>query len=688
MEQIRCERLSCTRETFSLLQKIETDIAPSVEELEVILGELVKTDCMNLFELEYPSLISLDDDHFPPPSPTRISNDYMLPSPVSPNFVDLDLCSRSKCIDLKSDLNKKKIPSVCCEHEGVQHRIMEPVDELRSETSKLDTSPCTIKHSPFVNLYSGASNTLHLDRTDPGISTQNDKLPLRGYVNSMTEQDTATKQSHLPGAGINSGKGSLEEGHRVAHTDNVPRPVPLRRNTTTPSGERGPTQKRCSPVPGPAKLTQSTQGGRALQPPRGNLGSLLSFMELRGKGTKRQAPAKSPYFSSSIEEQDVNITNSGTLECPKKSGTGTGKSTCTPFLPTTHIPRVSTYHGGLVLFISTALLKTHLQLIRILEGAEHPPKLIYRDYTNPSSSNFQLPKPQPKSSISTSQRINTRPPEEKEAEADIILSPKTGIILTTFQATMQLYLPGHKSIPFQANHKAKPTAINSPLREQIFNLASRYEQLYLLISHGPTPQPKRSKNANPAVMVDKRNLASFASLSAFCTSMALYGTITPLLVTSTPEHAASWVLALAHKHACRLPPPKPEFHSHYNIAFTPVNPKPQLLSSLGDIEEGIWEVFLRRAGLNPYAAQVVRAVLSRGGDDGNGVNSRGEKDAGYLSRFVEMPLEERRVLFGGILGEGMVSRVESMIEKDWQCDWALNFDSMLEERHATCCNTH
>lgn len=87
-------------------------------------------------------------------------------------------------------------------------------------------------------------------------------------------------------------------------------------------------------------------------------------------------------------------------------------------------------------------------------------------------------------------------------------------------------------------------------------------------------------------------------------------------------------------------------------------------------------------GLNPYAAQIVLAVLRRDGEDvvnGSGFHESGvQQMGGYLSRFVEMSPEDRRVLFGGLLGENILKRVDSLIERDWQCDWALNFDDGIE----------
>lgn len=417
-----------------------------------------------------------------------------------------------------------------------------------------------------------------------------------------------------------------------------------------------------------------------LQSRRVTLGSLSSYVETRGRDNKRQIPAKSPYFlgeASRGPEQQNNYLDTSFKE-RQQQNFAASKSLRTPPIPTLQAPRYPTQHDGLALFLSTRLLKTHLKVIQCLEGSDHPPRLIYRDYEDGSST--CQPKQRPKDSSSQHlQTVSIHSPDE----ADIILSPRTGIILTTSQATMQLYLPGHKSTSIQPNI-SQIKAVNSPLRESIYRLSTRYQQLYVFISHS-TEQSKRSKPrvSNPQLSANKSLLDSLTSLSAFCTSLSEYSSITPLMIPSVPESAAAWILALAHKHICQLPPQRPNSLSQYTIAFTPVNPKPQLGALLENPGESVWELFLRRMGLNPYAAHVVLAVLRRDGEDvanGSGFHESRVQQTGveYLSRFVEMTPEGRKALFGGLLGERVLKRVDSLIERDLQCDWALNFDDGIE----------
>lgn len=54
-------------------------------------------------------------------------------------------------------------------------------------------------------------------------------------------------------------------------------------------------------------------------------------------------------------------------------------------------------------------------------------------------------------------------------------------------------------------------------------------------------------------------------------------------------------------------------------------------------------------------------------------NPTGQPPAG-LSLFIELHPSERERLFGKIVGERVLRRVERCIVQDWQLDWALDLD--------------
>lgn len=395
-----------------------------------------------------------------------------------------------------------------------------------------------------------------------------------------------------------------------------------------------------------------------------SLGSLSSFMEVRGRVKCQQlVVATSQYFESQSNDDNLKVENHATT-----SDTGAKAI----FVPATFLGQVPQLqrkiHQQSYLFVSTALLKTRLDLLQCIEKTQDAPTMIYRDYDatigqfHPQYPSGHMP----------------RQPETKKPlphEADIIISPSTGVILTTSQAITQLHLPGHRPKDSRITDKC----INSPLREQIFLLAPRYEHLYLLISHGTSSRKGSQGKTGLAWPVEKRTLAAFASLRAFCNSIRDCSSIVPLWVPSSPEVLARWILSLYTKHAVDFPPPINAATSQ-QTRFTPVNPNPQPQNTLtraehDGMEESSWEHFLRRAGLNPYAAQAVLAMIRHErletgtGDVGN---------VGSLSKFIEMTSQRRRELFKGLIGEILVGRINRAIEKDWQCDWALNFNHPAE----------
>ena len=108
----------------------------------------------------------------------------------------------------------------------------------------------------------------------------------------------------------------------------------------------------------------------------------------------------------------------------------------------------------------------------------------------------------------------------------------------------------------------------------------------------------------------------------------------------------------------------------------PINPsinKPRVDPAMVETETQ-WELFLRRAGLNPFAAQVVLLVLREEGKLKLG-STYDQGTVPALSGFIEMSSETRRRLFAGLIGERVLKRVEDIMD-EWQCDWALNFDAV------------
>lgn len=523
----------------------------------------------------------------------------------------------------------------------------------------------------------GSESTKRIDAINPTLIKQKDNSIIENYSSQkpMTAEVTVEKTVSCGQQSPGNQLPIQKQKRKNARKDPIPRKKRRKYDRKGITSQRQPSNK-----------------DSALSSPFTALGSLSSFMETRGKPIKREANATIPYFQdngnrsndSRINEQmpKPDITTETPIEPENQNYEQVNLA---PTIPSHHIPQCpprDTQEPPL-LFLSTSLLKTHRGLVRILESMNHPspPTLIYRDY--------DYNKEPPRTSTSTINKSSMH--DELQHEADIIISPSTGILLTTSQATTQLYLPGHKPSHPQLD-KIKGFNINSPLRERIILLAPRYEQLYIFICHagGPTkkqlqPQAQGSGKATGPT-ADKRTLASITSLMAFCSSASKYSTLTPLLITpSASETVAEWILSLASKHSFELPQSISMKMERSTIGFTPINPnkngtKKTRLNPACMETETQWELFLRRAGLNPFAAQVLLAVMREEGDGPVDENAPPSDHAGgmkvsALSRFIEMSTEHRRRLLADLVGDRVLKRIDDVVDNDWQCDWALNFDA-------------
>lgn len=78
------------------------------------------------------------------------------------------------------------------------------------------------------------------------------------------------------------------------------------------------------------------------------------------------------------------------------------------------------------------------------------------------------------------------------------------------------------------------------------------------------------------------------------------------------------------------------------------------------LEETHWELFLRRAGLNAFAAQAVLAQLKA--PDGVDAGSPSKAGTFGLTAFVEMGREQRVRRFGMMCGVRLMERVSAVVD--------------------------
>ncbi|KAI4262946.1 MAG: hypothetical protein L6R42_001892 [Xanthoria sp. 1 TBL-2021] len=208
------------------------------------------------------------------------------------------------------------------------------------------------------------------------------------------------------------------------------------------------------------------------------------------------------------------------------------------------------------------------------------------------------------------------PPEVKFDEADLIVSPSTGLILTSLQKIKQQALPG------QATH--------SPVRERIHRIAGRYERLIVVVSRAAISPDMGSE---PTGNLDESDCEALVSLTAFLSHLAALSESELLFVDGDTSLLARWIVSLIVK------------YSAHNLT--------RLLE-----EETQWEVFLRHAGMNAFAAQAVLGELK----------SIAEREGGTwgLRDFILMSPEEKCQRFEGVLGgRRFIERVGKMLDARW-----------------------
>ncbi|KAF3401071.1 hypothetical protein DPV78_005668 [Talaromyces pinophilus] len=370
----------------------------------------------------------------------------------------------------------------------------------------------------------------------------------------------------------------------------------------------------------PEDVAGKLPGSRtALSPvtnPPGSLGTLSAFMQTRcHKNKRRKLDHESRYFNSTPKSSTKS--HPAKADTPEKPADST-KLSSSP-VATHNIQSLNLYpkyhskesNKPLLLIMSTQLLRSDSALVRSLEDISSPRsvRLIFRDYQGANSSQLQL--------------IN---------EADLIVSPTIGIILASSHETTQKYLPGQG-----------PPGIDSPLHARIVQATPRYEMLYVLV--------------RSPLETSMNILSSVRDLTNYCMSLNHICNIRVLLIAA--DDVLEWILSIAAKHTTDpgLAPPLNGKESRTSVPHF-------------HDDQTQWEVFLRSAGLNPFAAQSVLAVLKT--SPAQPGRSEDVNQASTLSRFVEMPCRARRDMFQKLIGRRVFSRVNKTLETDWQVDWAVN----------------
>ena len=202
--------------------------------------------------------------------------------------------------------------------------------------------------------------------------------------------------------------------------------------------------------------------------------------------------------------------------------------------------------------------------------------------------------------------FNQRVPQPiNTVEADLLLSPSTGLVLTTIQKLKQRPLPGQST----------STSSHTILLTRLDHLSARYKRLIVLVSDPNTlPQPSTFDTTSTSALNDLTNFV--ASLEA---------DVRIIYVPGAEKEVAAWVVATMARFA---------------------NDSVKLLHV-----ETMWERWLRDVGMDAFSAQAVLGTLK----------DSDERGFCGLSRFLAMDEEERVGMFASMMGGERILRRVSRV---------------------------
>jgi hypothetical protein len=337
--------------------------------------------------------------------------------------------------------------------------------------------------------------------------------------------------------------------------------------------------------------------------------ALSKFMETRGKP---------------VEPVKISTSETPDLEGHAQSNTQTlpvGSRRFSSYQPAIHnqqertankpLPMLPTVPNNLApcSFVVSSTFLQQRGMLKQIEKIYPKAEMVYRDYTLPHS---------------------------VAAEADIILSPSTGLIFTTLQQVKQRALPGQPN--------------RSPVKERMTALQSRYERLIILVGEGLSREMEELGSSRPDDPRDTEALRAFEEFAS-----RLNGEVVVRYIHGGEK-------ALAHSTVVEM--------ANYGLPHGSVD--------IGDIkpmaQETTWEVFLRRVGLNPFAAQAIVAWLQKplnvpiAPSSATHVPTHHVTSASAvgLARFLLMDEKERVSSFQALMGGNRILiRAGKLMDQTW-----------------------
>lgn len=259
-------------------------------------------------------------------------------------------------------------------------------------------------------------------------------------------------------------------------------------------------------------------------------------------------------------------------------------------------------------FVASTTFLSNRSLVRQVQSLYPSARIIERDFALYS----------PRTVYQVSRRGTPgASPESAMEEVDLALSPSTGLILTSIQKIKQQALPGQ--------------ATRSPVRERIGRVAARYVRLIIIVSRASILSDNDISCSVDGL--DESDCEALSSLTASLNQLPALEESEVVLVDGDASGLATWIVSFMLKYT-----------SHSFIKLIE--------------EETLWEVFLRQAGMNAFAAQAVLAEMK--------LIAENEGGAWGLREFCLMKAKERLQRFNGCVGgSALLERIGKGFDARW-----------------------
>ncbi|KAJ6183855.1 hypothetical protein N7519_005156 [Penicillium mononematosum] len=351
--------------------------------------------------------------------------------------------------------------------------------------------------------------------------------------------------------------------------------------------------------------TETPKSSKAVS---GGLGSLSLFMQTRGSDGE--------YVSSSHDPSSLSLSES--------TRSGQGEFSDVPSLVGDSCSDPDEKPSGFSPLPSPAFSMQEM----VTRSAFNPPPVFFLSTT--------LPTTHPEYGDASSD-------PRYHCDAEIILAPDSGLILTTPHELTQRYLPGHGPRDASLNGIQ---GINSPLREKIFRFMHRYALLVVLICKPDRTDVSRVANACL--------VREISSLTEFCDTQEELATTLLIPIPNHSLYIVLWCFGMGRLRYELYPP-----------------------GMIERITEGEseYEVALRDLGLNPFAARLILDDIRVGGFNqvtdfkldpvplpSHETVANASTDSRAFDMFVSMRSFFRNMEYGSLVGEGVIHRVSEVID--------------------------